>query len=350
MHIRSILLPIIFYLAAILRTSIVPEPEHLPVIFAVSGKELTANEVAFMEKYRPIGIILSEWNFECDEQGNVNGEKLIRLCDEIRRYSPYILIDQEGGRVQHLQGANCYRAPAAGTFTAGKESIGKKCEALRQSVRSIDGDLLKFGINVNCAPVCDLLFDGIPSFIGDRSFGTDPNMVYCLAVSWVKQAAAEGIVSVLKHCPGHGSVVGDSHKGLPVVEKSLSDLRGSDFKIFEDVINGLYGNGISKDLFWVMIAHVMYREIDAEHCATQSPKIISMIREEFNFQGKIVSDCIVMKALEGELWERAVSALEAGCDYVICVDHNLERKAVIAEKVTGYLVAKRVKNLILRKK
>ncbi|MDR0418212.1 MAG: hypothetical protein LBH08_02150 [Puniceicoccales bacterium] len=350
MCIRSVLLPIIFYIVAILHTFILSEPERLPVIFAVSGQELTVDEVAFMEKYHPVGVILSKWNFECDEQKNVNGEKLIRLCSEIRRYSPYILIDQEGGRVQHLQGANCYRAPAAGTFAVGKESMEEKCEALRQNVHSIDGDLLKFGINVNCAPICDLLFDGIPSFIGDRSFGTDPNMVCSFAVNWVKQAATDGMISVLKHCPGHGSAVGDSHKGLPIVEKSLSDLRESDLKIFKDTVNRLHGDGISEDFFWIMTAHVMYRKVDDEFCATQSSKIISMIREECGFQGKIVSDCIMMEALEGEPWERVISALQAGCDYVICVDHNLEKKIIIAEKVTKYLKAKKMKDLILGKK
>ncbi|MDR0715237.1 MAG: hypothetical protein LBF25_00410 [Puniceicoccales bacterium] len=308
----------------------------------MSGFELSDDEVAFMEKYHPVGTILSGWNFERDEQGNVDREKLRQLCDAIHIYSRYILIDQEGGRVQHLRGTNCYRAPAPGTFAedvTGK-NLEKKCEKLRQNVQAIGNDLLDLGLDVNCAPVCDLLSEGISSFIGNRSFGTNPDIVCSFAVNWVKQAAADGIVSVLKHCPGHGSAVGDSHKALPRVEKSLPDLMGSDFRIFKDVIRTLYDDGVDEDLFWVMTAHVLYPAIDSQHCATRSSKIVRVIREDFGFQGKIVSDCICMQALEGELWERAIAALAAGCDYIICVNYDLEHKRIIAEKVTEYLASK----------
>jgi beta-glucosidase-like glycosyl hydrolase len=315
----------------------------LPVIFALSGSELSDDEKAFMEEYPPVGVILSRWNYEVDGQGNVNGEKLRQLCDAIHVYSPHILIDQEGGRVQHLRGTNCYRASAPGTFAEGvtEEILEEKREALRQNVRAIDGDLVELGFDVNCAPLCDLLSEGIPSFIGDRSFGINPRVVCDLAREWVKQAAADGIISVLKHCPGHGSAVGDSHKALPRVEKSLPDLEGSDFKIFGEVIRTLYeDDGIDEDSFWVMTAHVLYPAIDPDHCATQSQKINRMIRDRFGHRGKIVSDCVMMQALEGEPWKRAIGALEAGCDYVICVNHDLEQKKIIAEKVTEYLAAK----------
>jgi beta-glucosidase len=339
MRIRNILFFITFGFVTYSDASMASEKRNLPVIFAVSGIELSDEEKAFMEKYPPVGIILSKWNFEFDGQGNVNQEKLRQLCDAIHVYSPFILIDQEGGRVQRLQGTNCYRAPAPGTFAKDvtEENLEEKREMLRQNVRAIDSNLLECGFDVNCAPVCDLLFEGIPSFIGNRSFGTNPNIVRSFAVNWVEQAAADGIISVLKHCPGHGSAVGDSHRELPRVEKSLFDLEESDFKIFKDVIRRLYDDGINEDLFWLMTAHVLYPAIDPDHCATQSRTIIRMMRENFGFQGKIVSDCICMQALGGELWERAITTLEAGCDYVICVNYDLEVKRVIAEKVIEYL-------------
>ncbi|MDR2813011.1 MAG: hypothetical protein LBB05_04495 [Puniceicoccales bacterium] len=329
-----------------LHASAVSDSGCLPVIFAVSGSELSDGEVTFFEQYRPVGTILSIWNMEFDERSNVDKEKLRQLCDRIHCYSPYILIDQEGGRIQHLRGANCYRASAPGTFSAGamEENLEEKCALLRQNVCSIDDDLRELGFDVNCAPVCDLLFGDIPSFIGDRSFGTNPNVVHSFAVDWVKQATADGIISVLKHCPGHGSAVGDSHRVLPRVEKSLPDLMRSDFKIFKDVIRTLCDDDLSDEFFWVMTAHILYPAIDPDYCATQSPKIIRMIREDFGFRGKIVSDCIMMEALQGAPWERAIAALEAGCDYIICVNHDLEQKKIIAEKVTEYLASKGEEN------
>ncbi|MDR2200957.1 MAG: hypothetical protein LBN94_02520 [Puniceicoccales bacterium] len=347
MHIKTILSLIVFSFATHSYASPVPKlessVEYLPIIFAVSGPELSADEIAFFEKYHPVGTILSLWNVELDGKNNVNREKLRQLCDAIHRYSPHILIDQEGGRIQHLQGANCYNAPAPGTFAKGvtKDNLKEKSEILRQNVASIDRDLREFGFDINCAPLCDLLSENIPSFIGDRSFGTDPATVCSHAVTWVKQAATDGVISVLKHCPGHGCTVGDSQKELPEVKKSLSDLEQSDFKIFKDVIHTLYDDGIDKNSFWIMTSHILYSAIDPDHCATQSPKIISMIREDFGFQGKIVSDCITMGALRGELWERAIAALEAGCDYVLCVDYNSKQKKLIAEKVTEYLASKK---------
>jgi beta-N-acetylhexosaminidase len=325
--------------------------EYLPIIFSISGSELSPEEMAQIKKYRPVGIILSKWNIERDTQDNINWEKLRKLCKIIRRYCPYILVDQEGGRVQHVQGSNCFRAPPPAELAKDvtEENWEEKCKILRQHVHAIDKDLKGGGINVNCAPVCDLLHPDLPSCIGDRSFGTNPDIVCSFAINWVKQASADGIISVLKHCPGHGCAVGDSHTELPRTEKTLPNLIQSDFKIFKDAIHALYNDGISKDSFWIMTGHVLYPAIDSEHCATQSKKIIRMVREDWGFNGKIVSDCITMEALQGELWERAIAALEAGCDYVICVDHNLEQKdilkqkEIIAQKVTEYLAAKKNK-------
>jgi beta-N-acetylhexosaminidase len=317
------------------------EVQYLPVIFAVQGSELSPDEVAFFEKYRPVGAILSTWNVEHDARGQINWGKLQKLCSDIRLHSLYILVDQEGGRVQHLKGAGSYVAPAPRTFAEGVSggNFAAKCEALRQNVQAIDGDLRRVGINVNCAPVCDLLFDDVPSFIGDRSFGTNPDVVQKFAITWAEQAARDGIIPVLKHCPGHGSTAVDTHLNLPTISKSFANLEQSDFKIFKTVIGALEET-ISEDNFWVMTAHIVYLAIDADHCATQSPAVIRMIREQFGFRGKIVTDCICMKALEGEWWERAVASLGAGCDYVLCCSADLKKKEEIAEKVRKYLAAK----------
>ncbi|MDR3317792.1 MAG: hypothetical protein LBS71_03235 [Puniceicoccales bacterium] len=324
------------------RVSASEEIVHLPFICGIHGTELTNEEIEFLKKYRPIGAILSSENLEYDTQRNINKEKFRKLCGDIHNYSPYILTDQEGGRVQHLQGSNCYRAPAPGSFSENirQENFQEKCKAIQLNVKRIDQDLLDMGINVNCAPCCDLLPKGTASFIGNRSFGNDPQVVISFAVDWVKQAAQDGIISVLKHCPGHGNTVQDSHRELPVVNKSLPDLLQSDFKIFEDTVRQLQQSGIPEDCFWVMTAHVVYPAADPEHCATQSPTVIHMIREKFNFHGKIVSDCIRMQALKGELWERAIASLKAGCDYVLCCSSNLEQKISVAEKIREYMAAK----------
>jgi beta-glucosidase len=304
--------------------------EHLPVIVGISGAELTDAEVAFLKEYRPVGVILMSRNIARDGAGNCDTAKLRDLCADIRRHCPYVLIDQEGGLVQRLQGANCYSAPAAATFCS--------AAAVRAHVSLIDRDLIGAGINVNCAPVCDLLPADRPSYIGSRSFGSDRPAVASLAAAWTRQAAADGIVAVLKHCPGHGATAQDSHERLPVVEKPLAALREQDFGVFRDVIGDCYRDGI--DAFWIMTAHIVYPAIDALRCATQSPTVIRMIRDEWGFRGKIITDCIKMNALQGQLWERAVASLRAGCDFVLYTSGDFDVNAEIAQKVREYIASK----------
>jgi beta-N-acetylhexosaminidase len=305
----------------------------LPIIFGISGAELTSDELAFLKEYRPVGIILFSRNIAHDAHGNSDKVKLRKLCADIREHCPYVLIDQEGGPVQRLQRRNCYLAPAAGTFSTAST------DALRTHVSLIDRDLIDASIDVNCAPVCDLLPVQDPSYIGSRSFGSDRATVASLAAAWTKQAAADGIISVLKHCPGHGATAEDSHKGLPTVRKSLAALRDEDFGVFRDVIGECYRDGV--DSFWIMTAHILYPAVDAENCATLSPMIIRMIRDEWGFRGKIITDCVRMKALKGELWEKVLASLRAGCDFALCSSAGFELNAEIAQKVREYVASKR---------
>jgi beta-N-acetylhexosaminidase len=237
-----------------------------------------------------------------------------------------VLIDQEGWHVRRIQGSNCYSAPAAETFSTASTAT------LREHVSLIDRDLIDAGINVNYAPVCDLLSAGGRSYIGSRSFGSHFPTAAALAAAWTKQAAADGIIAVLKHCPGHGATLEDSHNELPVVEKPLAELRDEDFAVFRDGI----------DSFWIMTAHVFYPAVDGESCATASPTIIRMIRSEWGFRGKIVTDCIQMNALKGQLWERAVAALRGGCDFVLSSSTESDVNAEIAQKVREYIASKRI--------
>jgi beta-N-acetylhexosaminidase len=313
---------------------------HLPLIFCIQGTELTEEEIAFFTEYRPIGTIIIGQNIEVDADNHANIPKLQKLCSQIRTFSPYVLIDQEGGRIQRLKGANCYLAPPPATFTEGisPANIQSKLTALRDNVRSLDRDLLNANINVNCAPCCDLLFDGIASAIGNRSFGTDPDVVEAFSVEWVRQAKSDGIISVLKHCPGHGGTEVDTHLSRPIVRKSLEDLLSTDFKVFESVI-GVLKKEHCEDNFWVMVGHMVFEAVDPHFCASQSPEVVKLIRERFNFQGKIVTDCLSMGALGGEWWERVIGSLSAGCDYALLLTGDLTQKRLISQKVREFVNA-----------
>jgi beta-N-acetylhexosaminidase len=195
----------------------------------------------------------------------------------------------------------------------------------------------EIGANVNCAPVCDLLVPGLPSHFDDRSFGSDLPVVQAFAASWVKQAARDGIISVLKHCPGLGSANEDSHDTLPTVTRTAEELHNNEIAVFRGVVSDLKASGISEDAFWIMTAHALYPALDPDRCATHSSIILSLIRNEIGFHGKIITDCLKMHALQGELWERGIAAIEAGCDYLLYVVSDLAIKRGIAEKLVEHL-------------
>jgi beta-N-acetylhexosaminidase len=332
----AVLLLIAFLLAR--RHFFPTPPEYLPLILAVKGSTLCEDDIAFFREYRPVGTILVTRNLDIDSDGQINKEKLRQLCAQIRAYSPYILIDQEGGRITHLKGSNVYDPPPPGTFSAdvNESNFNERIESLRKHVALIDRDLTDAGITVNCAPVADLLFENVRSVIGDRSFGTDPQIVQRFSVEWVRQAARDGIISVLKHCPGHGSTELDTHLAQSVVRKTREELQRTDFAVFKGAIETL-NKELPREKFWVMVGHIVFQDIDPENPATQSEAVIRIIRDEFGFGGIIVTDCVSMKALKGEMWERAVASLRAGCDYAVCVTWNLNEKRLIAQKVREYV-------------
>jgi beta-N-acetylhexosaminidase len=164
--------------------------------------------------------------------------------------------------------------------------------------------------------------------------------VRAFAVEWVRQAARDGIVSVLKHCPGHGSTEVDTHAARPTVRKPRAELERTDFAVFRDAIRAL-ARELPPGQFWVMMGHIVFADIDPENPASQSERIIRIVRDDFGFAGTIVTDCIRMNALGGELWERAVAALRAGCDYVLCLTADLPQKRMISQKVAEYLRAQK---------
>jgi beta-N-acetylhexosaminidase len=177
------------------------------------------------------------------------------------------------------------------------------------------------GINVNCAPVLDLLHPGTHPVIGDRSFGGDPLQVAALGRAVIDGLAENGVTAVVKHMPGHGRARADSHKQLPLVSCGKEELE-PDLAPFR----ALAGRARI-----AMTAHVLFEAWDAERPATVSPHVIGrVIRGRTGFDGLLISDDITMAALAGTCGERACAALEAGCDLVLHCSGILGESAALA--------------------
>ncbi len=283
-------------------------------ILGCSGPRLTPQEARCFAEGRPFGFILFARNIETPEQ-------LRRLCGDLRQAVGSrvpILIDQEGGRVARLRAPHWHEWMPP--YEQVRASGGNARRSMRLRYRLIGHELRDVGIDCNCAPVADIARNATHEILANRCYGSDPGLVADISRSVAQGLVDAGIMPVLKHMPGHGRAVLDSHLELPIVTASQTDLRATDFAPFKAL----------NDLPMAMTAHIVYSEID-ELPATFSPKVIDMIRAEIGFQGLLMSDDISMQALSGSVAERSRLALGAGCDVVLhCNGDPGEMQAVAA--------------------
>ncbi|HCU05990.1 MAG TPA: beta-N-acetylhexosaminidase [Holosporales bacterium] len=292
---------------------------NLPAIVGVKSTELTEKEIELFAHHAPAGFILFKRN--CDTPDQV--KKLIKAFHKISGEDCPILIDQEGGRVSRLKEPNFkeFREPSA--FKTPEEAYANAVEMALQ--------LKNLGITINCTPLADLVFQSTHQVIGDRSFGSDPQYIGEMAAAVIKGHFDSGITPVLKHLPGHGRAIVDSHEELPVVNDSKSTLINTDFRAFQETLSHL--SQAQQQKLWGMTAHIVYDQIDNKNCATQSPEIIhNIIRKHIGFSGTLISDCLTMKALSGSTVEKAQKCLHAGCDIVLHCSGDFDE---IADLLTG---------------
>jgi beta-N-acetylhexosaminidase len=289
-------------------------------ILGCAGAVLTEQEAAFFRDVRPWGFILFKRNVESPDQVRA---LTTALRETVGREDAPILIDQEGGRVQRLGPPHWRRYPpgrAYGTLSTNDPLVRR--EVTRLGARLIAHDLLSLGINVDCVPVLDVPQRGAHDIIGDRAYGETAAEIATLGRAAAEGLIAGGVLPVIKHIPGHGRAMADSHENLPVVEASRAELEGCDFEPFR----------ILSDMPMGMTAHVVYTAIDAKTPATTSKKVIrEVIRGDIGFGGLLMTDDLSMKALSGDFTQRARAALAAGCDIVLhCNGRMDEMEAVVA--------------------
>ncbi len=279
-----------------------------PLIFGVSGPTLTAQECEAFNKINPLGFILFKKNL-------IDKEQCRQLCKDLResvgRDDAPILVDQEGGAVNRLAPPSWRQPPAP--LELGKFAYTPLHGALEKTVQLayLNGQLIacemrEIGLNVNCAPVADLLFPKAHSITSSRSFGTDPLLTTNLVNSMATGLQERGVQTIIKHMPGQGRAQQDSHLNLPVVYEDLETLEKTDFFVFKNALKTMWG----------MTAHIQYTCLD--HLpVTYSQKAISYIKKHLNFQGILFTDCLTMQALTDPLGIKAAKALDAGIDVAL---------------------------------
>lgn len=285
-------------------------------ILGCEGLRLGRGEAAFFRETDPLGFILFARNVDDPAQ-------LRRLTSDLReavgRDAP-VLVDQEGGRVQRLRSPH-WREWLPPFDQVARSRPGAMARGIWLRYRLIAAELRDVGIDADCAPTADLAWPATHPFLKNRCFGEDVPTVIAAARTCAEGLLAGGVLPVMKHLPGHGRTVVDSHHDLPTAAAPARELMATDFAPFRALA----------DLPMGMTAHIVVPAYDADHPATASARMIRVIREEIGFGGLLLTDDLTMQALSGSLAERTAKAIAAGCDIALhCNGARSEMEGVIA--------------------
>lgn len=259
---------------------------------------------------------------------NIDSPEQVRaLVGQLRAHADgplLIAVDQEGGRVRRL-GARFGLGPEPTPHMLGANN---DLRTTRRWASATASTLASLGINLNFAPVVDLNLNPASPAIGahGRSLGTDPNRVVEHARVIIEAHRQHGVLTSLKHYPGHGSADVDSHAGLPDVTDLWREVELDPFR-------RLIAKGLADS---VMVAHLFHRRLDPAHPATLSAPILERLRRELGYQGVVFSDDLQMVAIRQRYPEEEAirRALQAGVDVLMFSNNSVYDEHVV-ERVIG---------------
>ncbi len=274
----------------------------------INGKNINEIKI-FLEKVRPSSIILDRDNFD-------NLSELKNIVHDIKKFYkidlgidfPYFAMDQEGGNVIRIRDIN---------YIPSNYALGKINNAnLTYYAGLITGyELNNCGINWNLAPDLDILKNSSNKVILERSFSDNILKVACHGIKYIKGLNKYGVAATAKHFPGHGYVESDSHERLPV-----------DNRLDAEIINDIYpfSMAIKNNVNSIMMSHVLFPEID-NYPASLSYKFYSMLRNELNFRGLIITDSMNMKAISDnyDIKEIVKNSINNGADVIESADPDM---------------------------
>ncbi len=224
------------------------------------------------------------------------------------KYPLFIAIDEEGGQVSRLAEAGLVEN-AGGAHEIGATADPAQAYAAGQNIA---GYLSEYGFNLDFAPVADVN-NVDDSVIGERSYGSDSAIVSSMVASMVQGLEENGVSSCLKHFPGIGSSVDDTHVGLAGTDRTAEQFRAEEFVAFQA--------GIEAGADFVMVSHMAAPAFTGDNtpCSMSHEVVTDILREELGFDGVIITDAMNMGAITEyyEADEAAILALRAGCDMIL---------------------------------
>ena len=295
----------------------------LPAIFGIAGASLTDTERDFFREADPAGYILFGRN--CKTRKQVRS-----LTDDLRtihgRDRLFVCIDQEGGRVARMKPPEWGAFPPGAAFDALWDlAPASAIEAARANAEALGIELAEAGVTVDCHPPLDVRQPGANDVIGDRALGSEPIRVAALGRAILDGLSRAGVAGCIKHMPGHGRSLCDTHKEMPTITASEEELE-LDLEPFRTLADTPIG----------MTGHLLFTAWDKDHPATQSPFVIEeIIRKRIGFAGLLLTDDLDMEALDGSVPERAEKAVAAGCDIALNCWAKMDDMIGMAERLPG---------------
>ncbi|HEX6704438.1 MAG TPA: beta-N-acetylhexosaminidase [Albitalea sp.] len=300
------------------------------VMVDLEGTSLSATQAAFLREHHIRAVCLFRKNLGSEAEVR----RLTADLRDVMGEGALIGLDQEGGSV--VRATFLPPPPAAMALgAAGDEALAEEVgAAVSRGVRSL-------GFNWNFAPVLDVNNNPHNPVIAERSFSDDPNEVARLARAWMRGALGEGVACCVKHFPGHGDTHVDSHRDLPVVDKPLAELQALEFLPFA---------ALRDEAPAMMTAHIVYPQLDPDHPATLSRRILGgVLREAWGYDGVVITDSLVMKAIHERYghFRAAVLTLQAGADMAMALgspdDQAAAIHAIAEAQASGALAPQRLR-------
>ena len=285
------------------------------IITGFNGSEYNDDMDRLINEYKVGGVILFARNIE-DSNQMID---LTRALQENNNNLPlFISIDEEGGRVSRLPD-DVEKFPSA--FAIG---LINDQQTAYENGKEIGYTLKRLGINLDYAPVLDIYSNENNTVIGDRAFSTEESIVSTMGIATMEGIEDSDIIPVVKHFPGHGDTEVDSHYGLPIVYKTLEELRNFEFIPFVKAIES--GCDV------IMVSHIILNEVDSINPASLSKIVISdLLRKDMGFDKVVITDDMSMGAITSimSIEEACIKSIEAGCDILLLGNAYEEIEQVI---------------------
>lgn len=278
------------------------------IVAGFNGTDVNEELINLVNTNKVGGVILFKRNIETSEQL----KKLNNNIDGLNKEIPlFISVDEEGGRVNRLPSD-------MENFSSARE-VGLKNDKdyAYNNGKSIGESLKVTGFNMNYAPVLDIFSNPKNTVIGDRAFGSDVETVSTMGIATMKGIEEEGIISVIKHFPGHGDTSVDSHYGLPIVYKTLEELENFELIPFK--------KAIKEGCKAIMVSHILLDKIDKQNPSSMSETVVTdILREQLGFDGVVITDDMEMGAITENFTveDACVQSIIAGCDIVLIGSGN----------------------------